>query len=86
MKNSLSTEFGIYLVSFQGVTNHFIFNGNSEELGNLIQQHGKHGINFISRYYQSKMKFTKLSKMEVKTLFSWNTHSIEQLKKVNFIK
>ena len=87
MKNSsLSTEYGLFLVSFQGVLNHFVFSGNSETLGNLIQSHGKYGINFISRFNQSKSKFEKLSKSDVKNLFSWDTHSIQELKKINFIK
>ena len=86
MQNSISTEYGLYLVSFQGVNNHFVFNGNSDELGNLIQTYGKHGINFIKRFNQSKSKFDKISKEQIKQLFSWNTHSIEQLKKTNFIK
>ena len=83
---SLSTEYGLFVVSFHGVSNQFIFDGNSDELGNLIQQYGKHGINFIGQYYASKLKFIKLSKNNIRTLFSWNTHAMEQLKNINFIK
>lgn len=85
--NTLSTAYGIFLVSFNGVSQHFIFSGNTpEELGNLIQEHGKYGIVFIKRFNQSKSKFDSLSKDNIKQLFSWDTHTILQLEKINFIK
>lgn len=87
MKNTVSTQFGVYLISFQGVSNHFIFDGNTPELlGNLIKQHGKHGVNFIKRYNQTKAKFESISKPLISQLFGWDTHSIIELQKTNFIK
>ena len=87
MKNFISTEFGLFLVEFHGVIQQFIFSGNSnEELGNLIQQYGKHGVYAIKRFNTAKSQFQKISKKEVSNLFSWDTHSIEQLKRVNYIK
>lgn len=87
MQNTVSTQFGVYLISFRAITNHFIFDGNTPELlGNLIQLHGQHGINFIKRYNQAKEKFERLSKAEITNLFNWDTHSIIELQKTNFIK
>lgn len=86
-KTILSTSNDLYLVEFHSVGNGFIFNGSEPEiLGNLIQQHGRSGILKISRYNAFKMKFEKQSIKTVSMLFSWDTHSIEQLKRVNFIK
>ena len=87
MKNSISTEYGLFLVEFHGVIRQFIFSGNApEELGNLIQEHGKHGVYAIKRFNTVKSQFQKISRAEVANLFGWDTHSIEQLKKVNYIK
>lgn len=86
MKN-LTTANTLFLISFQGVSEHFIFsNGESEILGNLIQTHGRHGINFIKIYNKSKSKFERTTKKQIETLFNWDTHSIQQLEKTNFLK
>lgn len=87
MKNSISTQYGLFLVEFHGVIQQFIFSGNAqEELGNLIKEHGKHGVHAIKRFDTVKSQFKKISKDEVQLLFGWDTHSIEQLKSVNYIK
>lgn len=82
----LSSGQPIFSIDFHGVSQHFIFHNESEMLGNLIQKYGKHGIFSIKRYNPAKQIFKKLSKKEVENSFNWDTHSIEQLKKVNFIK
>lgn len=83
----IATHYDLFLVAFNGVSDQFIFDGHtSEELGNLIQVHGKNGIEFIKRFDKSKSKFQSMKKETVKQLFSWNTHTTEQLKKINFIK
>ena len=87
MKNVLTSAADLYLIEFIANQNHFIFNGGEpEELGNLIQAHNRYGIEKICRYNRVKMKFDKLSKSEVKMLFSWDTHTIIELEKTNFIK
>ena len=87
MKNVLTSAADLYLIEFRANHNHFIFNGGEpEELGNLIQAHNRYGIEKICRYNRVKMKFDKLSKSDVKRLFNFDTHSIIQLEKTNFIK
>jgi len=82
----LSTSHGIYLVSFNGTTQQFIFNSENEVFGNLIAEHGRYGIVFVKRFYTDKSVFKKMSKDEVSNCWSWDTHTIEQLKKINYIK
>lgn len=82
----LNTQYGLFLVSFNGNLQQFIFDQEPEILGNLIQQHGKHGIVFIKRFVPVKSSFKTMSKKEIEQLFSWDTHTIEQLKNKNFIK
>ena len=87
MKNVLTSAADLYLIEFRANHDHFIFNGGEpEELGNLIQAHNRYGIEKICRYDSNKMKFNKLSKSDVKRLFNFDTHSIIQLEKTNFIK
>lgn len=76
----------VFLVSFHGVSQQFIFTSGNEVLGNLIAEHGQHGISFIKRFQSHKSNFVKISKDEVKNIWSWDTHTTEQLKKINFIK
>lgn len=83
----LVTHYDLFLVSFMGVSEQFIFDGGTNGiLGDLIQQHGKHGINFIKRFDKSKSKFIYMKKETINTLFNFDTHSVIQLQKVNFIK
>lgn len=82
----LSSGQPIFLIDFHGVAQHFIFHNKPEMLGNLISEHGKHGIVSIKLYDPAKGAFKKLSKKEVENWFNWDTHSIEHLKKINFIK
>ncbi len=83
----LATHFDLFLVSFHGVTDQYIFDGKtSEQLGDLIQQHGQNGIEFIKRFDKSKSSFKTISKATVKQLFSYDTHSFLELQKINFIK
>ena len=87
MKNSISTQYGIFLVEFHGVMQKFIFSSNApEELGNLIQEHCKHGVSAVKIFDIGKSQFKKISKDEVERFFGWDTHSIEQLKAVNYLK
>ncbi len=88
MKNTvLSTANDLFLVEFHQTGHGFIFNsGEPETLGNLTEQHGRSGVFRISRYNAAKMRFEKCSTKLVAQLFSWDTHSIEQLKRVNYIK
>ena len=86
MKNTVNTIIDIYLVSFRGATTKFIFNSEPETLGNLIQKYGKNGINYIKYFDRGNDKFFKMSKDEVKRFFSYDTHSILELQKINFIK
>lgn len=84
---AISTSHGLFLVSFNGNLQQFVFSGGDNEvLGNLIQHHGKHGIVFIKRFCASKSTFKAMSKKEIESYFNWDTHSIEQLKSKNFIK
>ena len=86
MKNTVNTITDIYLVSFKGLTTKFIFNYELETLGDLIQKYGKHGVNYIKCFDRANDKFCKMSKDEVKRFFSYDTHSILELQKINFIK
>jgi hypothetical protein len=82
----LSTSKRIFSIDFHGTAEHFIFDDTPETLGNLVQIHGKHGILSIKQYQTAKGVFKKLSVKEIENWFSWDTHSIEQLKKINYIK
>ena len=82
----ISTSHGLFLVSFNGNLLQFIFNTNNEALGKLIAEHGKYGIVFIKRFHPVSSSFKNMSKKEISTMFSYDTYTIEQLKKTNFIK
>ena len=86
MKNTVNTMIDIYLISFKGLTTKFIFNSELETLGNLIQKHGKYGVNYIKYFDIANDKFKKMSKEQVKIFFSYDTHTILELEKINFIK
>ena len=86
MKNTVNTITDIYLISFEGLTTKFIFDSEPETLGNLIQKYGKNGINYIKYFDRSKDKFSKISKDDVKRFFAYDTHSILELQKINYIK
>jgi len=83
----LSTDNDLFIVKFINSTTGFVFDGRTPEiLGDLIKNNGNNGISTISRFNNSKMKFERCSKGLVKSLFNWETHTIEQLKKINYIK
>lgn len=82
----ISTSHGLFLVSFNGNLQQFIFNTDNEVLGDLIQKHGNHGITFIKRFHPVSSSFKAMSKKDIINFFSYDTHSMEQLKKTNFIK
>ena len=86
MKNTVNTMVDIYLISFKGLTTKFIFDSEPETLGNLIQKYGKYGINYIKYFDRANDKFKKMSKDDVKRLFAYDTHSILELQKINYIK
>ena len=86
MKNTVNTMRDIYLISFKGLTTKFIFDSEPETLGDLIQKYGKYGVNYIKYFDRSKDKFFKMSKDDVKRFFSYDTHTILELKKINYIK
>ena len=86
MKNTVNTMRDIYLISFKGLTTKFIFDSEPETLGNLIQKYGKYGVNYIKYFDRTKDKFLKMSKDDVKRLFAYDTHSILELQKINYIK
>ena len=86
MKNTVNTMRDIYLISFQGLTTKFIFDSEPETLGDLIQKYGKYGVNHIKYFDRAKDKFFKMSKDDVKRFFSYDTHSILELQKINYIK
>ena len=87
MKKFLVTSNDLFLIKFNSTSNGFVFEGSELEiLGDLIQKYGSNGIDKICRYNHAKMKFEKVSKQLTKQLFSHDTHSIQELKKTNFIK
>ena len=86
MKNTVNTMIDIYLISFKGLTTKFIFDSEPETLGNLIQKYGKYGINYIKYFDRANDKFKKMSKEQVKMFFSYDTHTILELQKINYIK
>jgi len=88
MKNQqyISTNTPIYMVKFLNSTECFIFGSTSEILGDLIAKNGNNGIDFIKKFQPHKGTFKALSKKDVQSWFSYDTHTIEQLKKINFIK
>ena len=57
MKNTLTTQFDVFIISFNGNLQQFIFSAEKETLGNLIQEHGKHGIVFIKDSTVQKAPF-----------------------------
>jgi len=82
----LATHYDLFLIAFTGKTEQYIFNGGQPEtLGNLIKEHGEHGIEFIKRFDKSKSRFIHMSKSLIKTLFGWDTHSILMLKDKRFV-
>lgn len=84
--NTLNTSQSLFMVTFNGVSQKFLFNSEPEVLGNLIQTYGKHGIMNIKRLDTAKDSFKSISKKEIELFFGWDTHTIEQLKSKNFIK
>jgi len=82
----ISTSNAIWSVDFHGQCAHFIFNNELETLGKLIAEHGKYGIVKIKQYVPHKGTFKTMSKKEVQSWFDWDTYTIEQLKKINYIK
>jgi len=82
----LNSSQPIFLVDFYGESEHFIFDYEPETLGNLVKLHGKNGVVSIKQYQPYKGNFKKLSAKEVSNYWSWDTHTIEQLKKINYIK
>ena len=86
MKNTLSTIQDIYLISFRGLTTKFIFYSEIESLGDLVKKYGKYGINYIKYFDRANDKFLKMSKDDIKRFFAYDTHSILELQKINFIK
>ena len=86
MKNTVNTMIDIYLISFKGLTTKFIFDSEPETLGNLIQKYGKYGINYIKYFDRANDKFKKMSKDDIKRFFDYDTHSILELQKINYIK
>lgn len=85
MKKAISTNRPVYMVKFLNSTEAFIFGSDAEVLGNLIQSNNSIGIDYLKQFEPSKGTFKKMSKEAVKSWFSYDTHSIEQLKKINFI-
>ncbi len=86
MKNTVNTMRDIYLISFKGSTTKFIFDSELETLGNLIQKYGKYGVNSIKYFDRANDKFLKMSKDDINRFFSYDTHSILELQKINYIK
>lgn len=82
----LSTSHGLFLVSFNGNLQQYVFNTENEALGNLIAEHGKYGIVFIKRFNPVSSSFKSMSKKDIINFFSYDTYTMEQLKKINFIK
>lgn len=83
---TVATHFDVFLVAFRSKQEQYIFSGGEREaLGKLIELHGQHGIDFIKRFDKAKSSFKPMSKATIKTLFGWDTHSILQLEKKNFI-
>lgn len=82
----ISTSNAIFSVDFHGQSQHFLFNSSKEQLGNLIQSFGNHGIVKIKQYVPHKGAFKTMSKKDVENWFNWDTYSIEQLRKINYIK
>lgn len=86
MKNIISTHQVVFLVKFLNSRESFIIGSDNEVLGDLIQKNGNNGIEYIKQFEPSKSKFSKMSKEAVKSWFKYDTHSIEKLKLVNYIK
>jgi len=86
MKNTLNTKLSVFLISFIADSTQYFFNEEPETLGNLIKEKNSYGINFIKRFNVSKCKFENMSKKDIENYFNWDTHTILELKKTNFIK
>lgn len=76
----------IFLIEFNAKSSGIIFKNDVGTLGEIIRLYGKHGIFRLSRYEPAKMRFKKMNKNLISTLFSWDTDSIIEMKKLNFIK
>lgn len=84
--NSINTHTGVFLIAFIADQHHYIFTSFMGTMGDLIKTHNQYGIDKIMRYNKAKCKFEKLSKAEIRMLFDWDTHSIIELEKTNFLK
>lgn len=82
----ITTSNAIWSVDFHGQSQHFIFNNEPETLGKLIAEFGRYGIVKIKQYVPHKGTFKTMSKKEIESWFNWDTYSIEQLRKVKYIK
>lgn len=83
---NLTSSKAIFLVDFHGQSQHYIFDSSPEELGKLINEHGKYGILKLKQYIPFSGTFKTMTKKEVESWFNWDTYSIEQLRKINYIK
>lgn len=84
MKNVISTNQAVFMVKFLNSNECFIFDSGAEILGDLIQKRGNAGVEYIKQLEGGTFK--RLTKKQVNSWFKYDTHSIEKLKRVNYIK
>lgn len=85
-KAMIATHNDVFLIAFRSKHEQYFFGGGQPELlGELIKEHGQHGIEFIKRFDKAKAKFNKMNKSTIKTLFGWDTYSILMLEDKRFI-
>jgi len=83
---TISTAQTVFLISFNASSVKYLTDNQQSEIGTLVKEHGEHGVEKIMRLHTGSNKFEKLSKDTIKRLFGWDTHTIQELQKVNFIK
>lgn len=86
IKNTINTQTDTYLVIFENsMSNRFIV--KYDHLAEPLKQldNGLY-LGDIYRFNNTKLKFERVPKSKYKTLFSWDTESMELLRKHKIIK
>lgn len=84
--NYISTRYRTFIIKFRGDSDRYIFDYSNGTLGDIINNHNKHGIEYLKEYDSVKDSFKSLTKAKIIATFDHDTHSIVELQKTGYIK
>lgn len=79
----MNTNEHIFLISFNGVTGKFITIASG--IGDVVKYNNKHGIERIKLFNSVKETFEGLSKKHLLSLIDYDTHSLIEVQKTNYL-